>query len=194
MIAAASDHDMFARVRPLLLGFRLLEAAGVCEFIAGELRRRGLQSFGWWSALAATARTYRVALFDTEQAGHVPIESWTDSNHVVANTTYFNDEKGRLSLEHEYWLDVIPGGAAYVAWLTGYIAAAELDGRRACDALRRCVAIGSQFVDTSDLARAPSGYEQLQLAADLLPRFLPLPQHALRDMRRFALEPQSLPS
>lgn len=194
MIARTSDRDSFERVRPLLLGFRLLEAAGACELIACELGEDRTQPFEWWSELAGTARSYRVAVFDSGPAGYAAIERWADAARVGGDTTYFCEMKERLRSEFETWLCVVPGGGAYVAWLTGYLAAAELDGHRARDALRRCDAIGSEFVDASDIARAPSLYEQLQLAADLLPRFLPIPQHPLRDMRRFALEPQTFPS
>ena len=182
-------------MRLLLNGFRLLEAAGVCEVISSGLERGRDDHRGeWWSALAATARGYRRALLDTAGDGYGPVNRWAEADLARPYASYFVEERARLGFEYEYWLNVVPGGAAYVVWLNAYVAAAELDGHRVVHALRQWSAIASEFLDTSALAEAPSLYEQLQRAADGLERFLPLPEHALRDMRRFALLPETFPS
>lgn len=182
-------------MRLLLTRFRLLEAAGACEGI-GSGPERGRDDHGgeWWSALARTARTYRLALLDAAREGCGSVKRWGEIDLARADASYFAEERARLSLEYEYWLNVVPGGAAYVVWLSAYVAAAELDGHRVVDALQQWSAIASEFLDASALIAAPSLYEQLQRAADGLERFLPLPEHALRDMRRFALLPETFPS
>ena len=182
-------------MRLLLNGFRLLEAAGACEVIGSGLQPgRDDHCREWWSALATTARAYRLALLNAADDGHGSVKRWAEVDFARAPASYFADEWARLSLEYEYWLNLVPGGAAYVVWLNGYVAAAELDGHRVVHALQQWSAIASDFLDTSALAEAPSLYEQLQLAADALERFLPLPEHALSDMRRFALSPETFPS
>ncbi len=182
-------------MRLLLKGFRLLEAAGACEVIgSGPERGRDDHWGAWWSALARTVRAYRLALLDAAREGYEPVKRWAEVDLARADASYFADERARLSLEYEYWLNVVPGGAAYVVWLSAYVSAAELDGHRVVHALRQWSAIASEFLDASALAEAPSLYEQLQHAADGLERFLPLPEHALRDMRRFALLPETFPS
>ena len=70
--------------------------------------------------------------------------------------------------------------------------APHADGARALTSLDRCAAIVREFVDVPGLGREPSLYEFLQSAADTLALFLPLPEHPLRDMRRFALLPSPL--
>jgi hypothetical protein len=192
--ACRGDYDC-GHVRLLLNGFRLLEAAGACEVIGGGPDRgRGDHCGEWWSALATTARAYRRALLDAAREGYGPVKRWAEVDLARPDASYFAEERARLSSEYEYWLKVVPGGAAYVVWLSAYVAAAELDGRRVVLALRQWCAIASEFLDTSVLAEAPSLYEQLQGAADGLERFLPMPEHALRDMRRFTLLPETFPS
>ena len=98
-------------------------------------------------------------------------------------------ERVRLGAEHRRWLCEIPGGQAYVAWLSAYVAVAEIDGERAVSSLERCSAIVREFADVPGLGRELSIYEFLQSAADALSAFLPLPEHPVRDVRRFALLP-----
>jgi hypothetical protein len=188
-------NNAYARdqVGSLLVGFRLLEAAGACELIACHPRPAGPQMPEWWSALAAAARGYRGAIFDAARDGYVAIDRWAAADAGLVDGARFTEERARLNLEYEYWLNVVPGGCAYTAWLAGYVATAELDGGRAIDALRNCTSIAADFLDVSTVGFASSVYEQLQLAADALPRFLPLPQHPLRDMRRFAFLPTTFP-
>ena len=195
MANSSAEFDDYAseRIHSLLAGFRLLEAAGACELVAGLTRPAGAATRQWWSSLAATARGYRRAIFDAAGDGFAAIEGWA-AVVGVRDDTGLADARSRLNLEYEYWLNVVGGSGAYVAWLSAYVAAAELDGHRAADALGRSVAIASDFLGASDLAVALSVYEQLQLVADLLPRFLPLSQHPLRDMRRFALLPTTFPT
>jgi hypothetical protein len=178
-------------IRSLLADFRLLEAAGACELVADNpYSPNSCDSSKWWSALAATARAYRAAILNAVHDGSGPIAHWAQAS----TASYFAEETARLSLEHQYWLDAVPGGRAYVAWLTAYVATAELDGRRAVEALRRCAVIATDFLEVSEAPVAPSVYDQLQLSADVLSRFLPLPQHPLRDMRRFAFVPETFPN
>lgn len=181
--------ESYERVRSFLTSFRLLEAAGACEFVARSRQAPPAQSAQWWSALAASARTYRIAVLNAGHDAPHSISRWAETSAC----SHFADESARLSLEYKYWLDDVPGGRAYVAWLSGYIATAELDGHTAAEALHRCASIASDFLDASNIAAAPSLYEQLQLSANVLPRFLPVPQHPLRDMRRFALLPDCFP-
>ena len=101
-------------------------------------------------------------------------------------------ERTRLGVEHRKWLCELPGGQAYVAWLSAYVAVAEIDGDRALRSLDRCSAIVREFVDVPELGREPSLYDFLQSAADTLALFLPLPEHPLRDVRRFAFLPSPL--
>jgi hypothetical protein len=189
------NHDCACdQVRSLLAGFRLLEAAGACELIARDPRPVGPQVSEWWSALAAAARGYRGAILDAVRDGYAAIDSWAAVDAGAVADPPFTEERVRLSFEHEYWLNEVPGGSAYTAWLAGYVATAELDGRRAVDALRGCTSTAADFLDVSTIARAPSVYEQLELAADVVPRFLPLPERPLTDMRRFVLLPATFPS
>ncbi len=79
-----------------------------------------------------------------------------------------------------------------MAWLSAYVAVGEFDGDRALSNLNRCAAIAREFVDVPTLGHEPSLYDFLQSAADTLALFLPLPEHPLRDMRRFVLLPSPL--
>jgi hypothetical protein len=101
-------------------------------------------------------------------------------------------ERTRLGVEHQKWLCDLPGGQAYVAWLSAYVAVAEIDGDRALRSLDTCAAIVREFVDVPELGREPSLYDFVQSAADTLALFLPLPEHPLRDVRRFAFLPSPL--
>lgn len=180
-------------VRSLLAGFRLLEAAGACELVASQ--PPGAGSAGWWRTLAGTARAYRVAMADTAHDGYLAIRRWAEVRPDEASETdWYGEEVARLSLEYEHWLEVVPGGGAYVAWLRAFVATVELDGRAAVEALRQWSRIASDFLDPSDIALAPSVYDQLQCAANLLEDMLCLPEHPLRDKRRFALLPPNFPN
>ena len=189
--ASPRQADPSQHIRSFLADFRLLEAAGACELVADDPHSpNSWDSSKWWSALAVTTRAYRAAILNAVQDGYGPISDWADDSAA----SYFAEETARLSLEHQHWLGAVPGGRAYVAWLSAYVATAELDGRRAVEALRRCAVIAADFLEVSEAPVAPSVYEQLQLSADVLSRFLPLPQHPLRDMRRFALLPETFPN
>jgi hypothetical protein len=189
-VTIAAFDDSHAGVRSFLTEFRLREAARAAEFVARcPPPAMSSERLGWWAALAAVARTYRVAISDAARDIEVAISKWAEASAA----SYFAAETERLSLEFEYWLDVVPGGRAYVAWLSAYVATAELDGHAAGVGLRRWSMIASDFLDVADVVRAPSLYEQMQGAADALERFLPLPQHPLRDMRRFAFLPETFP-
>ncbi|MBV9940779.1 MAG: hypothetical protein JO262_01520 [Solirubrobacterales bacterium] len=191
-MAQAPGDDRYAAVRILLAEFRLLEAAGVCELLARHSDPAGRpETPDWWSRLAATARAYRVAILGTFRDGEGAIRQWAENNLGPSDAWCFPEERARLRLEFENWLEFVPGGMAYVAWLSGYVAAAEFDGRTAAESLRRCAAIAADFVEGPGVPVARSVYEQLQLTADVLTQFLPLPQHPLRDMRRFALLPET---
>jgi hypothetical protein len=190
--AEFDDHPR-EHVRSLLVEFRLLEAAGACELLARHSWRSHARMSRWWSILAADARAYRHAIFVTADDGYAAIERWASTSAGGLDNESLAEGKARLKLEYEYWLNVVAGGGAYVAWLSAYVAATELDGHGAVRALARWAAIASDFLDASGASVAPSVYEQLQLAADALPRFLPLPQHPMRDMRRFALLPTTYP-
>jgi hypothetical protein len=101
-------------------------------------------------------------------------------------------ERTRLAVEHRKWLCEIPGGQAYLAWLSAYVAVAEIDGERALRSLHSCATIARDFVDVAELGCEPSVYGFLQSAAETLALFLPLPEHPLRDIRRFAFLPSPL--
>lgn len=77
-----------------------------------------------------------------------------------------------------------------MAWLGAYGAVAETDGERALRSLDRCVAIVREFIDVPELGREPSLDCFFQSVADTLALFLPLPEHAMRDIRRFAFLPR----
>jgi hypothetical protein len=145
----------------------------------------------WWEALATCARTYRSAIFSASTQGFSAIDEWTQSEKS-ANHDDLIRERARLGAEHRRWLCEIPGGQAYVAWLTAYVAVAEIDGERALSSLERCSAIVREFIDVPELGRELSVYDFLQSAADALTAFLPLPEHPVRDLRRFALLPWAL--
>lgn len=180
-------------VGALLRNFRLLEAAGACGVIAETLTVEctATKPPEWWEALADSARTYRSAIYGTLVQGFSAIDDWSRSG-VSGNDGDLVCEKTRLGGEHARWLCELPGGQAYVAWLSAYVAVAEIDGERALRSLDRCAAIMREFVDVPELGREPSIYDVLQSDADTLALFLPLPEHPLRDMRRFAFLPLSL--
>jgi hypothetical protein len=145
----------------------------------------------WWEALGTCARTYRSAIFSASAQGFSAIDEWSQSEES-ANHHDLIRERARLGAEHRRWLCEIPGGQAYVAWLTAYVAVAEIDGERAVSGLERCSAIVQEFIDVPGLGRELSVYDFLQSAANALTAFLPLPEHPVRDLRRFALAPLSL--
>jgi hypothetical protein len=174
----------------LLGNFRLLEAAAVCGLIAENLPEAYGPSkpLDWWKALADTARTYRSAIYATSARGYSGIDEWSQSGDLCSGSDAdLARERTRLGVEHRRWLCELPGGQAYVAWLSAYIAVGEIDGDRPLESLERCAAIVREFVDVPGLGREPSLYDFLQSAADTLELFLLLAEHPLRDMRRFAL-------
>ncbi len=145
----------------------------------------------WWEALADSVRTYRSAIYGTMVRGFSAIDEWSQSGASGSDADLVR-ERTRLGVEHRKWLCELPGGQAYVAWLSAYVAVAEIDGDRALRSLDRCAAIVREFVDVPELGREPSLYDFLQSAADTLALFLPLPEHPLRDVRRFAFLPSPL--
>jgi hypothetical protein len=177
----------------LLGNLRLLEAAGACGLIAEGLTEEcsPTKAPEWWEAVADSARTYRSAIYGTIVRGFSAIDEWSQSGATGSDTDLVR-ERTRLGVEHRKWLCELPGGQAYVAWLSAYVAVAEIDGDRALRSLDRCAAIVREFVDVPELGREPSVYEFLQSAADTLALFLPLPEHPLRDVRRFAFLPSPL--
>ena len=179
----------------MLGNFRLLEAAGACGVIAESLTADvgHKKPPEWWEALADSARTYRSAIYATGVQGFSGIDEWSHSGYSVSGTDAdLARERQRLGAEHRKWLCEVPGGHAYVAWLSAYVAVAEIDGDRALTNLDRCAAIVREFVDAPELGHELSLYDFLQGAADALALFLRLPEHPLRDMRRFAFLPSPL--
>ena len=142
----------------------------------------------WWEALGTCARTYRSAIISASAQGFSAIDEWSQSEGPADHEDLIR-ERARLGAEHRRWLCEIPGGQAYVAWLSAYVAVAEIDGERAVSSLECCSAIVREFVDVPGLGRELSIYDFLQSAADALSVFLPLPEHPVRDVRRFALLP-----
>ena len=176
----------------LLANLRLLEAAGACGAMARTVTEDDAsEPPEWWEALGTCARTYRSAIFSASTRGFSAIDEWSRSEGS-ANHLDLVRERARLGAEHRRWLCEIPGGQAYVAWLTAYVAVAEIDGERALSSLERCSAIVREFIDVPGLGRELSVYDFLQSAADALTAFLPLPEHPVRDLRRFALLPWAL--
>ena len=177
----------------MLGNLRLLEAAGACGLIAESLTEdcSPTKPPEWWEALADSARTYRSAIHGTIVRGFSAIDEWSQSGASGSDADLVR-ERTRLGVEHRKWLCELPGGQAYVAWLSAYVAVAEIDGDRALRSLDRCAAIVREFVDVPELGREPSLYDFLQSAADTLALFLPLPEHPLRDVRRFAFLPSPL--
>ena len=185
--------DPTQHVRALLGNFRLLEAAGACGLIAGHPTQDRARNKPpeWWDAVAASARGYRSAVHQTVLKGFSAIDEWSQSRALGSDAELAN-ERARLNGEHRKWLCEVPGGQAYVAWLSAYVAVAELDGERALRSLDRCAAIVREFVDAPGLGGEPSTYDFLQSAADTLVSCLTLPEHPLRDVRRFAFLPSPL--
>lgn len=186
--------DALDRIQILLGTFRLLEAAGACELIAsgppvGPAVRKPPS---WWEALAASARTYRSAIYSTGSSGIEAIDDWSQLLAPDTEPAELSDEKARLALEYHRWLSDVNGGRAYIAWLTAYVAVAELDGERALRSLKDCAAIASEFVDAAEIEQRASVYEFLQSSANSLMVFLPLAAHPVRDVRRFAFLPGML--
>jgi len=183
-LAAAST------VATLLGSFRLLEAAGACELVATTIDLgHPSRPPAWWKALADTARTYRSAIHSVSGQGFDAIDDWSRPGGSVRN---FGLERARLRAEHRHWLCEVPGGGAYVTWLSAYLAAVEFDGQRTLADLKRCTAITQEFIDVPTPGPQSSVYETLQGAADALVLLLPLAEHPLRDMRRFAFVPAPL--
>jgi hypothetical protein len=179
-------------VRGLLANLRLLEAAGACGVVARTVTEDDANDPPeWWEALGTCARTYRSAIFAASAQGFSAIDEWSRSEDS-ANHHDLIRERTRLGAEHRRWSCEIPGGQAYVAWLSAYVAVAEIDGERAVSGLERCSAIVREFVDVPELGRELAVYDFLQSAADALFIFLPLPEHPVRDVRRFALLPWAL--
>jgi hypothetical protein len=189
-------NDAVDRVHSFLSGFRLLEAAGVSELIArGQAGDAPLRKApDWWRALADTARSYRTAIYRTSSGGVRTIDEWCSVHEFTPRPADLVAEQVRLGGEYHGWLTEILGGQAYVAWLVAYVAVAEMDGERALRALEKCQAIIREFADPAGLDERASAYDLLQSTANALRLFLPLPEHPLRDMRRFALLPASLRS
>ena len=176
-------------VRDLLANLRLLEAAGACGVIARTTSGDGTKEPPeWWEALGTCARTYRSAIFSTSAEGFSAIDEWSQFEDSATDDDLIR-ERARLRAEHRRWLCEIPGGQAYVAWLSAYVAVAEIDGERAVSGLERCSAIVREFIDVPGLGPELSVYEFLQSAANALTAFLPLTEHPVRDVRRFALLP-----
>ncbi len=147
----------------------------------------------WWEALAQSARTYRSAIYATGVQGFSGIDEWSHfGDSGSGRDPDLACERKRLGAEHRRWLCEVPGGHAYLAWLSAYVAVAEIDGDRALSSLDRCAAIVREFVDAPELGRQASLYDFLQSAADTLALVLRLPEHPLRDMRRFAFLPSAL--
>jgi hypothetical protein len=185
---AGWDHTQ--HVARLLANFRLLEGAGACVLIADEDRGASKRT-EWWTALGDTARSYRSAIDLTTAHGFSAIDAWSQSG--ASGTDWdLAAERVRLGSEHRRWLREIPGGSAYEAWLRAYVAVAELDGGRALKSLEQAAAIVRKFVGAPGLGDEPSTYDFLQSVADTLASFLPLSEHPLRDVRRFALLPPPL--
>ena len=190
--AGVDRSDPVQHVCELLANLRLLEAAGACGAVARTVTGDDAnEPPEWWEALGTCARTYRSAIFSASAQGFSAIDEWSQSEGS-ANYDDLIRERARLGAEHRRWLCEIPGGQAYVAWLSAYVAVAEIDGERALSSLERCSAIVREFVDVPGLGRELSVYEFLQSAADALSAFLPLPEHPVRDLRRFALLPWAL--
>jgi hypothetical protein len=192
------DHDQSApratrsTVAALLSNFRLLEAAGACEVIATTAIELGHPSRppAWWKAAADAARTYRAAIHAMIGQGLDPIDDWSKSG--ASADPELCQERARLRAEHRHWLCEVPGGGAYVTWLSAYVAAVELDGQRALASLERCTTLAQEFIEVPNPGPQVSVYELLQGTADALVLFLPPGEHPLRDMRRFAFIPAPL--
>jgi hypothetical protein len=192
------DHGQSARrtttstVAALLGNFRLLEAAGACEVIATTAIEPGHPSTppAWWKAAADAARSYRSAIHDVIGRGFDAIDDWSKSG--ASADRELCQERARLRAEYRHWLCEVPGGGAYVTWLSAYVAAVELDGQRALASLERCTMLAQEFIEVPKLGPEVSVYEILQGTADALVLFLPLGEHPLRDMRRFAFVPAVL--
>jgi len=177
-------------VAALLGSFRLLEASGACELMATTIELgHPSRPPAWWKALADTARTYRSAIHSVVGQGFDAIDDWSRSGGSVRD---LGPERARLRTEHRRWLCEIPGGGAYITWLSAYLAVVEFDGQRTLASLERCTAIAQEFIDVPKPWPESSVYETLQGAADALGLFLPLAEHPLRDMRRFAFVPAPL--
>lgn len=182
------------RIQTLLGNFRLLEAAGACELIASGVPGGPpvRKPPSWWEVLAASARSYRSAIYSTGSSGIEAIDDWSHLLAPEAEPVELSDEKARLALEYRRWLSDVDGGRAYIAWLTAYVAVAELDGERALQSLQDCATIASEFVDAAKMMRWASVYEFLQSTADSLMLFLPVAAHPVRDVRRFTFLPATL--
>ena len=177
-------------VAALLGSFRLLEAAGACELMATTIELgHPSRPPAWWKALADTARTYRSAIHNVIGQGFDAIDDWSRSGGPARD---FGPERARLRAEHHHWLCEVPGGGAYVTWLSAYLAAVEFDGQHTLASLERCTAIAHEFIDVPKPGPESCVYEALQGVADALGLFLPLAEHPLRDMRRFAFVPAPL--
>lgn len=182
------------RIQTLLGNFRLLEAAGACELIASGLAGGPAvrKPLSWWEALAASARSYRSAIYSTDSKGIEAIDDWSQLLVPDAELAELSDEKARLALEYRRWLRDVDGGRAYIAWLTAYVAVVELDGERALRSLEDCATIASEFVDAAKIMQWGSVYEFLQSTANSLMLFLPVAAHPVSDVRRFAFLPATL--
>jgi hypothetical protein len=190
--AGVNPSEAVQHVCDLLANLRLLEAAGACGAMARTVTDDDAnEPPEWWEALGTCARTYRSAIFSASAQGFSAIDEWSRSEGS-ANHHDLIRERTRLGAEYRRWWCEIPGGQAYVAWLSAYVAVAEIDGERAVSGLERCSAIVREFIDVPGLGRELSVYDFLQSAANALTAFLPLPEHPVRDLRRFALVPLSL--
>lgn len=187
---AALDANLVEGVRALLLNLRLLEGAGACELLAAGPAEDSLagKQPRWWSALADSLRSYRATIQLAAVRGFSVVDDWSSSSALGSDADLV-EERLRLGAEHRRWFCEVPGGTAYTAWLSAYVAVAELDGERGLSSLDRCGAIVREFIDVGEPTREASVYERLQSTADVLAVFLALPQHPLSDMHRFALLP-----
>jgi hypothetical protein len=80
------------------------------------------------SVLAARTRSYRAAVYNAPFRGLSSIEEWATLAKTSSASMELEYEMERLRIEYEYWL-AVPGGRAYLAWLTALVATAEMGWR-----------------------------------------------------------------
>lgn len=203
MAIASTLDTLIAR----LANFRMLEAAGMCDFAACAPPSEPQRTTSWWTTLAIVIRNYRSSLISDSPM--------TSSTLILDKQQLFDNESQEIATELDRvvselntWNNDVPCGKAYTSFLQGYAGIAELDSKRGPQHLARALRIGeahfplNEYLSKcalrleggpiSDLEVPISTFEACQATAKYLKEILQLNTSPLDELRRFAIIPPCL--